>query len=67
MMTEEDWIRTVLSAAARGDRDTLIRFGRIAHEADEVKLKLRKLGFGVTGTPLRETVDELLVYCGGLK
>lgn len=59
-MTEADWIHVVLNAAARGDRDTLIRFGKIACEADEVKLKLRRLGFGVTGTPLRQTVDELL-------
>lgn len=59
-MTKFDFVEATLKAAANGDRATLILVAKIAREAEEVKQTLRKLGFGVTGSSLKQTVDELL-------
>lgn len=56
-MTAEGWAEVVTKAM--GDRDTMALLVALLVEQDEAKHRLREMGFGVTGTPWPQVVDEI--------
>jgi hypothetical protein len=56
-MTTKGW--TDLVTKAIGNPDTMALLVRVLVEQDEAKHRLREMGFGVTGTPWAEMVDEI--------
>lgn len=56
-MTAKGW--TDLVTKAIGNPDTMALLVRLLVEQDEAKHRLREMGFGVTGTPWLQMVDEI--------
>lgn len=43
-----------------GNMDGIELLAQIAHESEEAKQKLRKMGYGYTGLSISKTVDEVI-------
>lgn len=64
-MTREGWKRVVESAvqnADKGDVSSLDLLVTLLTEQDQAKEEIRRLGFGVTGMPWLDMVDEIREY-----
>ncbi len=62
-MTFEGWQDTVIDAAKRylddGDETLLVLLAQLLTEQDAAKEALKRLGYGCTGTPWPEVVEEI--------
>ena len=56
-MTEQGWRESVIRAAS--DPEMLNLLSALLYEQDAAKQRLREKGYGVTGTPWREVVEEV--------
>lgn len=56
-MTAQGWTNLVTKAIS--DSDTMALLVRVLVEQDEAKHRLRGMGFGVTGTPWLQMVDQI--------
>jgi hypothetical protein len=56
-MTAKGWADLVTKAIS--DPDMMALLVRLLVEQDEAKHRLREMGFGVTGTPWLQMVDEI--------
>lgn len=65
-MTRAGWRHAVLEAVKRheaGDSVLLDLMADLLREQDQAKHQLREIGFGVTGTPWLDMVDEVRDRC----
>lgn len=61
-MTKEGWREVILNATRKndtGDSSALELLAQLLYEQDEAKNSLREKGYGCTGMPWAETVDEV--------
>lgn len=67
-MTRDGWAEVVLNAAEKhcdGDDSALNLLAKLLEEVDDAKQRLREIGFGVTGTPWPDIIEQIadLVDC----
>jgi hypothetical protein len=65
-MTLDGWKRVVLHAT--DDLDSIDLLAKLLYEQDQAKESLRRLGYGVTGTPWPDVIAEVdahMRHCTG--